>query len=73
MPNPTRIEINCETGVESIIELTDAEVAELAYQAELAAEKKAEEEAAKAALEAKKQEVLEKLGLTAEEVAALLA
>jgi tRNA threonylcarbamoyladenosine modification (KEOPS) complex Pcc1 subunit len=73
MPNPTRIEINCETGVESIIELTDAEVAELTYQAELAAEKKAEEDAAKAALEAKKQEVLEKLGLSAEEVAALLA
>ena len=73
MPNPTRIEINCETGEESIIELTDAEVAELAYQAELAAEKKAEEEAAKAALEAKKQEVLAKLGLTADEVSALLA
>ena len=50
-----------------------AEVAELAYQAELAAEKKAEEEAAKAALEAKKQEVLAKLGLTSDEVAALLA
>ena len=33
MPNPTRIEINCETGVESIIELTDAEVAEMAAQA----------------------------------------
>ena len=73
MPNPTRIEINCETGVETVIELTDAEVAELAYQAELAAEKKAEEEAAKAALEAKKQEVLAKLGLTSDEVAALLA
>jgi len=73
MPNPTRIEINCETGVESIIELTDAEVAELTYQAELAAEKKAEEDAAAAALEAKKLEVLEKLGLTADEVAALLA
>ena len=73
MPNPTRIEINCETGVESIIELTDAEVAELTYQAELAAEKKAEEEAAKAAQEAKKQEVLAKLGLTSDEVAALLA
>jgi len=73
MPNPTRIEINCETGVESIIELTDAEVAELAYQAELAAEKKAEEDAAAAALEAKKLEVLEKLGLTSDEVAALLA
>ena len=73
MPNPTRIEINCETGVESIIELTDAEVAELTYQAELAAEKKAEEEAAQAALEAKKLEVLAKLGLTSDEVAALLA
>ena len=73
MPNPTKIIINCETGEESIIELTDAEVAELAYQAELAAEKKAEEDAAKAALEAKKQEVLEKLGLTSDEVAALLA
>jgi glutamine phosphoribosylpyrophosphate amidotransferase len=73
MPNPTRIEINCETGVESIIELTDAEVAELTYQAELAAEKKAEEDAGAAALEAKKLEVLEKLGLTADEVAALLA
>ena len=73
MPNPTRIEINCETGVESIIELTDAEVAELAYQAELAAEKKAEEDAAKTALEGKKQEVLAKLGLTADEVSALLA
>ena len=69
----TRIEINCETGEVQEIELTEAEIAELAYQAELAAEKKAEEEASKAALEAKKQEVLEKLGLTAEEVAALLA
>ncbi len=73
MPNPTRIEINCETGEETIIELTDAEVAEIAYQAELAAEKKAEEDAAKASLEAKKQEVLAKLGLTSDEVAALLA
>ena len=73
MPNPTRIEINCETGVETVIELTDAEVAELAYQAELAAEKKAEEDAAKASLKAKKQEVLAKLGLTADEVSALLA
>jgi hypothetical protein len=73
MPNPTRIEINCETGVESIIELTDAEVAELTYQAELAAEKKAEEDAAATALKAKKLEVLAKLGLTQDEVAALLA
>ena len=73
MPNPTRIEINCETGVESIIELTDAEVAEMAAQAAIAAEKKADEDAAAAALEAKKLEVLAKLGLTQDEVTALLA
>jgi hypothetical protein len=73
MPKPTRIEINCETGVESIIELTDAEIAELAYQAELAAEKKAEEEAAQAELAAKKADVLARLGITEEEAKALLA
>jgi len=74
MPNPTRIEINCETGVETVIELTDAEVAELAYQAELAAEKKAEEEAAaQAAAEAKAsaEAKLAALGLTPEEISAL--
>jgi hypothetical protein len=37
MPNnPTRIEINCETGVESIIELTDAEIAEMEAAAAIA-------------------------------------
>jgi len=51
MPNnPTRIEIDCSTGIESIIELTDAEVAEMTYAAELAAERKAEEDAAAEAL-----------------------
>jgi hypothetical protein len=66
MPNPTRIEINCETGVESIIELTDAEVAELAVQA-------AEDAAAAVAAEAKAsaQAKLAALGLTADEIAAL--
>jgi hypothetical protein len=36
MPNPTRIEINCTTGVESIIELTDAEVAQMEADAQAA-------------------------------------
>ena len=74
MPNPTRIEINCETGVESIIELTDAEVAEMEAQAEEAAARKAEEDAAaQAAADAKAsaQAKLAALGLTSEEVAAL--
>jgi hypothetical protein len=73
MPKPTRIEINCETGVESIIELTDAEIAELAYQAELAAEKKAEEDAQAEANAAAKAALLEKLGISADEAKLLLA
>jgi uncharacterized protein YqhQ len=74
MPNPTRIEINCETGVESIIELTDVEVAEMTYAAELAAEKEAEEDAkaaAEAEAKASAQAKLAALGLTADEIAAL--
>jgi hypothetical protein len=74
MANPTRIEINCETGVESIIELTDAEVAELAVQAAAAEARKAEEDAAKAAEETAKasaQAKLAALGLTADEISAL--
>ena len=73
MANPTRIEIDCSTGVETIIELTDEEVAELETRALQADEDRAEREAeATAKLEAK-QAVLAKLGLTDEEAAALLA
>ena len=74
MPNPTRIEINCETGVESIIELTDAEVAQMeadaaAYAVEQAAREAAEAAAADA--KASAQAKLAALGLTADEIAAL--
>jgi VIT1/CCC1 family predicted Fe2+/Mn2+ transporter len=74
MPNPTRIEINCETGVESIIELTDAEVAQMEADAQASVARKAEEDAAAAAAETAKasaQAKLAALGLTAEEIAAL--
>jgi len=47
---PTRIEINCTTGVESIIELTDAEVAQMQVDAAAAVVRKAEEDAAAEAL-----------------------
>jgi len=72
MPNPTRIEINCETGVESIIELTDAEVAEMAAQAAIAETKLAEDESAAAAKATAKAALLERLGITADEAALLL-
>jgi hypothetical protein len=74
MTRPSRIEINCETGVESIIELTDAEVAQMQADAAAAAERQAEEDAAKAASEAAKasaQAKLAALGLTQEEITAL--
>ena len=74
MSNPTRIEIDCSTGIESIIELTDAEVAELAVQAAEAAARKAEEDAAAqvaADAKASAQAKLAALGLTADEIAAL--
>jgi hypothetical protein len=74
MTRPTRIEINCTTGVESIIELTDEEIAQNEADAVAFEARKAEEEAAKAAEEAAKasaQAKLTALGLTAEEISAL--
>jgi len=74
MTRPTRIEINCETGVESIIELTDAEIAQMEADAAAAATRQSEEAAAaQAAADAKAsaQAKLTALGLTAEEISAL--
>jgi hypothetical protein len=73
MPNPTRIEIDCSTGIESIIELTDDEVKAMAAQAAQAELDREANEPAKADKLAAKEAVLAKLGLTAEEAAALLA
>ena len=72
MPNPTRIEVNCTTGEVLEIELTDAEVAELAYQAELAADQKAEEDRIASERAVAKAALLERLGITADEAALLL-
>ena len=71
---PTRIEINCETGVESIIELTDAEIAQMEADRVAAEARKAKEDAAAQALadaKASAKAKLAALGLTAEEIAAL--
>ena len=74
MSRPTRIEVNCTTGVESIIELTDAEIAQMEADAAAFAARKAEEDAAEAAAaeaKASAQAKLAALGLTADEIAAL--
>lgn len=74
MTKPTRLEINCETGEETIVELTDAEIAQREVEAAAYAEALAAEEAeaaAKAAAKASAEAKLAAIGLTAEEIAAL--
>lgn len=61
--------IDCETGETQEIELTQKDI----KQQEVDEKAWNELEVQRAALEVKKQEVLNKLGLTADEVAALLA
>jgi hypothetical protein len=74
MTKPTRLEINCETGIQTEIELTDEEIAQMAInQANAEADRLAREAEAeaKAAAKAAAQAKLAALGLTAEEIAAL--
>jgi hypothetical protein len=74
MSRPTKIVVDCSTGVEEIIELTDAEIAQMEADAAAWAVRKAEEDAAaQATAEAKAsaQAKLAALGLTADEIAAL--
>jgi len=74
MPNPTKLIVDCSTGVTTEIELTDAEVAQREADATAYAAQKAEQdaaEAAKAAAKASGEAKLAALGLTAEEISAL--
>ena len=71
---PTRVEVNCETGEQTVIELTDAEIAEMEATAQAAAEAQAAREAEAAAVAAAKEAAhakLAALGLSADEIAAL--
>ena len=74
MPNPTKLIVDCSTGVTTEVELTDAEVAQREADAIAYAAQKAEQdaaEAAKAAAKASAEAKLAALGLTAEEISAL--
>ena len=72
MPNPTRIEINCATGVESIIELTDDEVAEMEAAAAIAETDREAKDAQDAADAVAKAALLERLGISEDEAKLLL-
>jgi hypothetical protein len=72
MANPTKVIVDCSTGISETIELTDEEVAELAAQAAIAEQERAEHEAAEAAKATARTALLKKLGISAEEAALLL-
>ena len=69
---PTKIIVDCSTGVATEVELTAEEIAQREADALAYAEQKAQEEAEAIAKAAAKAEVLSKLGLTEEEAKALL-
>jgi hypothetical protein len=74
MPNPTKLIVDCSTGISTEVELTDAEVAQreadaAAYAVEQAAKEAAD--AAKATAKASAEAKLAALGLSADEIAAL--
>jgi hypothetical protein len=74
MPNPTKVIVDCSTGVTTEVELTDEEVAQREADAAAYATRMAKEEAAAAARAAAKASggaKLAALGLTADEIAAL--
>ena len=74
MPNPTKVIVDCSTGVTTEVELTDEEVAQReadAVQAEADRAAREAEAAAKAAAKASGEAKLAALGLTAEEISAL--
>jgi hypothetical protein len=75
MANPTKLVVDCSTGITETIELTDAEVAQRNTDATAYAAQKAAEETAAAAVEAKKvsgKAKLKALGLTDAEIEALV-
>jgi hypothetical protein len=75
MTNPTKLVVDCSTGITEEIELTDAEVAQMQADADAYAEQKAAEATAAAAVEAKKvsgKAKLKALGLSDAEIDALV-
>lgn len=74
MTRPTKLVIDCSTGIDSIVELSDEEMAQREADIAAFASLKAEEDAialAKAEAKASAEAKLAALGLTPEEIAAL--
>jgi len=70
---PTKLVVDCSTGVTTEVELTAEEIAQREADADAAAQAKADEEAAAAAKQAEKEAIAARLGLSAEELSTLLS
>jgi hypothetical protein len=73
MTNPTKIVVDCTTGITEEIELTDAEVAQMETDAAAYAQAKAAKEAEAAVKAEQKVAILERLGLTEDELKVVLS
>jgi hypothetical protein len=73
MAKPTRIEVDCSTGVQRVVDLTDAEIAQREVDTAAAATAAAEADAKAASDAVAKDALLTKLGITADEAKLLLA
>ena len=74
MPNPTKVIVDCSTGVTEVLPLTAQEIADMETARVAAEDQKAAADAAAAVVAAAKESAnakLTALGLTAEEIAAL--
>lgn len=69
---PTKLIVDCSTGVTTEVELTAEEIAEREAMAAEYAAQKAQEEADKATKSQKRLELLDRLGITEEEAQILL-
>jgi acyl-CoA reductase-like NAD-dependent aldehyde dehydrogenase len=69
---PTKVVVDCSTGITEVIPLTEAEIADLETARVAAEDQRKAAEAEAAARAEQRQEILDRLGLTAEEAAILL-
>ena len=69
---PTKVIVDCSTGITEVVPLTAEEIADLETARLAAEDQKAAAEAEAAAKAVQRQEILDRLGLTAEEAALLL-
>jgi hypothetical protein len=70
---PTKIVVDCSTGISTEVELTAEEIAQMEADAAKFAEEQAAKEAEAAARATAKAELLAKLGITEDEAKLLLA